>query len=348
MRLALFVSLLTLYGCQESSQLDTVLNRPYPVYTAAVSEHSTTVPQGFTGTVEARTEIAIAFQVSGRILKRYVDSGQIVSTGEALFLLDAREFEQSLEAAKAQLTAAEAELIQAESNLARDSRLIEQNSISQSIFEASLLSKRAAHARREAAQAKLRQAEIALQHTSLTATRPGILVNITGMPGQVVTSGQSLGILADTRELEIEVFLPKSAFPPTEALAHIDDVSIPLKLRETAGAANENSRTWRSRYQIESFGSKLQLGMLVKVSIMVPGSPTQVYSVPLAALDERGSDTQIWRIVDQQAYPQTVTVVGVTPIAAQIQGLDFKAGARVIALGTHLLVPGMPVKEYAQ
>lgn len=348
MRLALFLTLLTLYGCQEPSQLDTVLNRPHPVYTAAVSEHSTTVPQGITGTVEARTEVAIAFQVSGRILKRYVDSGQIVVSGEPLFLLDAREFEQSLEAAKAQLTAAEAELIHAESNLARDSRLIEQNSISQSIFEASLLSKRAAQARKEAAQARLRQAEIALQHTSLTATRPGILVNVTGMPGQVVTTGQPLGILADTRELEIEVFLPRSVFPPTEALAHIDDVHIPLKLRETAGAANEYSRTWRSRYQIESSGRELKLGMLVRVSMMVPDSPTQVYSVPLAALDERGSDTQIWQIVDQQAHPLTVAVVGVTPISAQIQGQDLKTGDRVIALGTHLLVPGMPVKEYAQ
>ena len=82
--------------------------------------------------------------------------------------------------------------------------------------------------------------------------------------------------------------------------------------------------------------------------MMVPDSPTQVYSVPLAALDERGSNTQIWQIVDQQAQPQTVAVVGVTPISAQIQGQDLKTGDRVIALGTHLLVPGIPVKEYAQ
>ncbi len=349
MRLALFLTLsAALYGCQESSQLDTGVNRPHPVYTVALSEHSPTMPQGFSGTVQARTEVPIAFQVSGRILKRHVDAGQFVEAGETLFSLDAKDFEQNLEAAKAQLAVAEAELIHAEANLARDSRLIEQNSISQRIFDASLLSKRAAQAQKEVAQAKLRQAEIALQHTSLKATRQGILADVTGMPGQVVTAGQPLGMLADTRELEVEVFLPRSVLPPTEALAHIDDVRIPLKLRETAGAANEHSRTWRVRYQIESSESDLKLGMLVRVNVTVADSPVKVFSVPLAALDERGEGTRVWKIVDRQAQPQAIVVVGVTPISAQIHGQGLKTGDRVIALGTHLLVSGMPVKEYPQ
>ncbi|MBD2860197.1 efflux RND transporter periplasmic adaptor subunit [Spongiibacter sp. KMU-158] len=322
--------------------------KPRTVYTATLSEHSLTLPQGFTGTVQARTEVAIAFQVSGRILKRHVDSGQVVEIGELLFSLDPKKFEQNLEAAKAQLTAAEAELMFAEANLTRDSTLAEQNSISRRVFEASLLSKRAAQAQKQAAQAKLRQAEIALDHTSLTATRPGIMVNVTAVPDQVVTMGQSLGILADTRELEVEVFLPRSAYPPSEALAHIDDVLIPLKLREIAGAANERSRTWRARYQVESSASELKLGSLVRVSVAIADSPTKVFSVPLTALDERGDGAQIWQIVDQQAQPQSVAVLSVTPVSAQIQGQGLKTGDRVIALGTHLLVPGMPVKEYAQ
>ena len=45
------------------------------------------------GTVRARVETPLAFQVGGRILARRVDAGQTVGAGQVLFELDPRDLQ---------------------------------------------------------------------------------------------------------------------------------------------------------------------------------------------------------------------------------------------------------------
>jgi multidrug efflux pump subunit AcrA (membrane-fusion protein) len=57
--------------------------------------------QGLSGTVRARVEAPLAFQVGGRILARRVDAGQTVRAGQVLFELDPADLEQAVRAAEA-------------------------------------------------------------------------------------------------------------------------------------------------------------------------------------------------------------------------------------------------------
>ncbi|MFZ3174208.1 MAG: biotin/lipoyl-binding protein, partial [Thiobacillus sp.] len=70
------------------------------VKTAAVASADAGV-LGLTGTVRARYETPVAFQVGGRIASRRVDAGQAVRAGQVLFELDARDLEQASQAAQA-------------------------------------------------------------------------------------------------------------------------------------------------------------------------------------------------------------------------------------------------------
>src|SRR4030066_1194544 len=99
------------------------------VKTAAVASADAGV-LGLTGTVRARYETPVAFQVGGRISARRVDAGQTVRVGQVLFELGARDLEQASQAAQADVAAAEAALATARADLGRVRQLKDQNFVS--------------------------------------------------------------------------------------------------------------------------------------------------------------------------------------------------------------------------
>ena len=75
--LSLLCSCLLLSACSEQAKQDT----PAPVSlvkTVVLAGELQSPRQGFSGTVRARSEIPIAFEVPGRISQRHVDAGQTV------------------------------------------------------------------------------------------------------------------------------------------------------------------------------------------------------------------------------------------------------------------------------
>lgn len=345
MRLILFIALLALLGgCKAPSDSKVVAPPIKSVYTVTLSEQSQILTQSFSGTVRARHEIPVAFQVGGRIQRRLVDAGRTVAPGDVLFKLDPYELEQALVAAKAMLSVATTELQVAAADVVRYRALFGKDSISQQAFERAEMAESAAKAKRESAIAQVRQAEIALQHTVLKAAKAGILLDVSGTAGQVVAIGQPIALLADMREWEIEVFLPEGFPPPPTASFHIGSRTVDLRLRETAGAADAISRTWRVRYAFEK-GLDLKLGMLVTVAMQVNLDERKTFQVPLSALDERSDGTHVWKIVDQTAQRFPVSVLSAEPHQARIHGEHLRAGDQIIALGTHLLDVGQPVRE---
>ncbi len=345
MRLILFITLLVLLGgCKAPSDAEAAAPPVKSVYTVTLSEQSQILPQSFSGTVRARHEIPVAFQVGGRIQYRLVNAGQTVVPGDVLFNLDPHELEQTLVAAKAMLSAATAELEVAAADVVRYRELFGKDSISQQAFERAEMAARAAKAKRESALAQVRQAEIALQHTVLKATVRGILIDVSGNVGQVVATGQPIALLADLSEWEIEVFLPDGLPPPPTAMAHVGNRTVGLQLREVAGAADAISRTWRVRYTLEK-SLDLKLGMLVPVVMQANLDDHTTFTVPLSALDERGDGVHVWKVVEQRAQRFPVRVLEADPRQARIHGPHLQGGDRIIALGTHLLEPDQPVRE---
>jgi hypothetical protein len=71
------------------------------------------------------------------------------------------------------------------------------------------------------------------------------------------------------------------------------------------------------------------------------------HRVPLGALDERGQAPQIWLISDGTVKPLAVEVIDLGEEYAQIKA-DINVGTLIVALGTHLLTPGMAVRELTQ
>jgi len=298
------------------------------------------------GTVTARFETPVSFQVDGRILERRVDAGDRVEPGQLLFRLDSRDYAQAVAVARADLEAARAELEADRAETRRNRDLLDREFISKQIFERVQLAEKSARERVDAAQARLEQARNRLGYTELAATLGGTLIEVTGEPGQVVSAGQPVGVIAQNGDPEVEVFLPERfGVPQSGRVVDGNTTVAKLSLREAAGAADAATRTWKARYVLTEDDVPLRLGSVVKVELAVDGDAGGMLEVPVGAINERGEGPQVWIIREGRAEPVRVVLLDMDAENARISG-DLEIGSQVISLGTHLLQSGMPVRAF--
>ncbi|NMH16413.1 biotin/lipoyl-binding protein [Tepidiphilus sp. B18-69] len=111
-----------LAGCGRQETPAQQQEQPVVVRTAPVRA-AEPAPLVLSGTVRARHETPLAFQVGGRIVARLVDAGASVQTGQVLARLDPKDVLARLEAAQAEVRAAQAQWRLAQNELARTERL---------------------------------------------------------------------------------------------------------------------------------------------------------------------------------------------------------------------------------
>lgn len=319
--------------------------RPVVVRTAMVRA-ADPVPLVLSGTVQARYESPLAFQVGGRIVARLVDAGATVRAGQALARLDPKDVLAQFEAAQAAVRAAQAQWRLAQNELARTERLAAQRFVGEQALDRARTQLEAARSQLEAAQAQERQARHALEYTELRAPADGVLVEWSAEPGQVVAAGQPVALLAQKGEREVEVALPErfGRQPPPRGEALLPDGSaVPLELREVSGAADAVSRTFRARYRLLATEPP-PLGSVVQVRLPLP--PVEGWEVPVGAIDERGGGARVWRVRQGRLEAVPVDVLALENATARVRG-PLEAGDRVVAFGTHVLREGMRVEERA-
>jgi RND family efflux transporter MFP subunit len=307
---------------------------------------------GLSGTVRAKVEAPLAFQVPGKIAARLANAGDAVRAGQLLLRLDERDLREAQQAAAADLAAAEAALATARADLDRIRELRRQGFVSAQALERAELLKREAEARKDASAARLVQAQNALGYAQLRSPAAGVLLDVIGEPGQVVAAGQPVAVLAQGDAREVELFLPENLTPPERGEALLPDgKALPIVLREVAGNVEPVGRTRRARYTVTEGAAALVPGAVVRTQFVIatPAGPGAAHSVPrlevpIGALDERGSGARVWRVADGRVTPVNVTVIGVDGERAQISAA-LPAGTRIVALGTHLLREGMAVRE---
>ena len=346
--LTLFISLLILSGCQQSSEPPPEARAPIPwVKTVELKDAGPTTHR-FSGTLRGRHEVPQAFQIAGRIQHRYIDAGQRVEKGDLLFKLDTRDLVATAEGAAADLKRAEAALAITTNELQRQQQLVGRQFVSEQTLQRLELAEREARSQVQTASARNQQAQNALGYAELKAAHAGVVTEVIVEPGQVVGVGQTLAVLAEDQSLEVEVFLPEGSNPPRRGYVPLPTgEQLAVSLREIAGAADPASRSWRARYSLEGpYPSSLTLGSVVSVRLAQKQTAPS-HRVPLGALDERGQTPQVWLVSDGTVKPLAVEVIDLGEEYAQIKA-DINAGTPIVALGTHLLTPGMAVRELAQ
>ncbi len=321
-----------------------------PVRTTTVVGAQPAQPLTFSGRIEAKDSVDLAFRIGGRLQERLVGVGAAVKEGDVLARLEPETELNELRSARAALSAAQGVLREAEGRFERQSHLYERGVTSRAEFEAAEQGRKAAASQVEAAAAKVRIAEDVVGFTVLKADAPGVVTAIGAEPGEIVAAGRMVVRLArrDGRDAVFDV-----SSQALDQLAPADRVTVQAvwesglraagRVREVSPEADPVTRLFRIRVGLIDPPPALALGSAVQGQF-TPRAGDGV-SLPAAALVQNAPQPSVW-IVDPATGKlalRSVTVERVDPASA-IVSAGLKPGEVVVTAGANGLKAGQQVR----
>lgn len=177
------------------------------------------------GQTEGSKEVEVRVRAAGILTKQLYSEGDTVKAGATLFTIDRVPYENALAQARAALALDKANLEKAQREAARLKPLVEQKAISQKEYDDASTALQTSEASAMANAARVRDAELNLSYTSVTAPITGVTGRSLRSEGSLVTPSNDSGLLT-TMSVNNPIWV-RFSFSESEA----------LKLRKAAGKA---------------------------------------------------------------------------------------------------------------
>ena len=351
-------------GC--SSNANTPPPAPAAVPAKVVEVQPRTVPivvEGV-GQVEGSKEVEVRARVAGTLKSTNYKEGDVVKPGATLFQIDREPYEIALAQSRSLLAQETARNEQQKREAARLKDLVGQRAISQKEFDDATSNAKLSDAALEAAKARLREAELNLSYTTVTAPVGGVtgraqhsdgsLISTTGPDGLLTTLSQmdpvwvrfSLsesdlgklpgGRLAKDKSPEIRLVMPDGSTYPTRG-----------RLNFTASQIDPKLATLQLRAEFPNAGAGLLPGQFVRVQV-VAGTRDNVFLVPQVAVTQTETGYLVF-VLDAQSKAQIRQVKVGDWVGKDWTVLDgLKAGDKVVVDNLMKLRPGSAVQPVAE
>ena len=340
--LVLAAALSLLAGCGN----DTAKEPPPPVVRTMSVDAAGATTADYSGTVRARYETKLAFQVGGQVLSRNVSMGAHVHAGDVLMVINARDVQQQANATSAGVASARAQLDLARANRARYEELYAAQAVSAAMLDQYRTNENAAEAAYRQALAQNAQSSNALGYTNLIAGADGVISGILAEEGQVVAAGQTVLTLTQEGEREIEIAVPESRLSeivvgmPAAVSLWATGAMLSGYVREISPVPDAASRTYTARIALTNAPDDLPLGMTARVHLTEKAAAGAV--IPLSALYQTGEQAGVYVVEDGVVHLQPVTVTAFYANDAVVEGLA--QGAVIVTAGVHQLREGEKVR----
>lgn len=190
--------------------------------------------------IEAHS-VMLASKVSGYVVDVKVKEGQKVKAGEVLVQIDPRDYQNTVNQMKAELSSLEARRSDAEKNFSRLSTLYSTGAVSKQQYETATASYSEVKAKYHSVSAQVSQAELNLENTQIKAPRDGFIAKKAVEKGQLSAVGVPLigfigaderWITANFKETDIENIKPgHAAYIDVDAISgksfhgHVESIS---------------------------------------------------------------------------------------------------------------------------
>jgi RND family efflux transporter MFP subunit len=145
----------------------------------------------YTGQFAAVDYVELRARVSGYLQAIHFEDGQLVNKGDLLFVIDPRPYEIQRASAKAQVDQANASIELASREVSRAEVLRQKDFVAQSTYDQRLQQLRSGTASLEAARAAVRDAELNLEFSRITAPLSGRISRHEVSIGNLVSGGSS-------------------------------------------------------------------------------------------------------------------------------------------------------------
>jgi membrane fusion protein (multidrug efflux system) len=335
---------------------------------AAVSVHMLTVeprkvPIRFdiVGQIEGSKQVEVRARVPGILQKQLYNEGDSVKEGALLFEIDRATYEVALAQARAQLAQATAQVDQARREEGRLKPLLQDRAVSGKEYDDATSSRQLAEAAIQQANASIRQAELNLSYTRVTAPVAGITGRAEHSIGTLITidaNGSLLTTINQVSTVWVRFSLAQTDLaklpggylnrttPVVLELLLPDGSPYPLKGRLNFAATSIDTRLGTQQLRAEFDNPRQQLlpGQFVTVRITA-GERDKVFLVPQAAVVQTEKGNLVF-VVDADGKAQTRPVTTGDWIGKDwtiLAGLN--AGDKVVVDNLLKVQPGAPVTE---
>lgn len=321
----------------------------------------------YVGQTEARANVDVRARVEGFIQSIDFREGSVVHQGDILFRIEKEPIEQQLYHARATLAEAQAALSKAQADITRYTPLVEKRAIPRQDLENAQAAEMQARAMVEASQADVRQAEIDLSYTDVTAPVTGMIGAKQADVGSLV-GGFNASLLATISPLnpiwfnanisevdyleatrwitlkEVERWSKAEHGERAVRLVLADGTEHP----ETGyfifldRAVDPKTGTLRLRAQFPNPNERLRPGMFGRIRVLL-NNQTNVVLVPQRAVQEIQGSFNVFKLDsgDKAVFTPVKPGKRVGPLWIVEEGLE--SGDRIITEGLLKVRDGAPV-----
>lgn len=206
-------SILFISSCgsnEKQEEQDTKVDLP----TMVVESSTQSMFAEYPASIESATHIQIRPQVSGILTQIFVDEGQFVSKGQALFKIDDRLYVEQFNQAQANLASFHAALENAELEVEKKTRLVETGVLTEHQLKIARSNRAIAKANVQQGLAALQTAKINVEFTTIRASSQGYIGRIEKKQGSIVSPSDeaALANLSDIAKLRVYFSLSERDF----------------------------------------------------------------------------------------------------------------------------------------
>ncbi|MFB0770102.1 efflux RND transporter periplasmic adaptor subunit [Aeromonas salmonicida] len=355
-----------LAGCGDKPASSAQVRPPVPVVVAEARLTDVPLTTEMVGETAGYREIEVRSRVNGILLERTYVEGQPVTAGQELFLIDPAPYKVALEQAKGALAQEQARFNKARADRDRIIPLFKRQVVSRKDYDDTIANYEAAIASRQAAQAKVKEAELNLSYTQVTAPIDGMASKSSQSEGSLISTNANSSLLttitqynplyvnfsySEQDRLNFETSVRKGlieAKDTTNWRTHIrlaDGSVYPRagKLNFSDNRVDPQTGTIRARAIFDNKEGVLLPGQFVRLTIDL-GIRKNAIVVPARAIVQSQADRMVMVVDgDDKVVPRPVRLGPAIAEGVLIEsGLD--AGERYIVEGLMKARPGSIVK----
>lgn len=206
-----FAALPLVAGCARQAEEKKTGPAPANITVVAASGQTMPVVEHSVGEVDSLAAPLVAAEVAGRVEKVLVEIGDTVKAGQALAIIDTRDYAASRQGAQADVSRLEALVANQVRTVERDRGLIRKNFISSARLEESESQLAALQAQLAAARAQSEHSGHNLARTRVVAPLAGRVDSRAVSAGDYVSVGKAMFQIAASDKLRVRLPFPESA-----------------------------------------------------------------------------------------------------------------------------------------
>jgi RND family efflux transporter MFP subunit len=282
------------------------------------------------GSLEPEQTATVRSEVSGSVLRTFVDAGERVRRGQLLANLDDRAIEEGFLSSRSAVRSAESALTLARRNLQRTERLTQAGALPERDLENAQLDVTNAEGALADARARLAAAQEQLGDTRVRAPFDGIVSERQADAGDVVQLGAALFSIVDPRRLRLEASVPADQIGRLRQGTEVEFTVTGLDRRITGGIERINPVVDSTTRQIRIYVSIPNLDQALVAGLFAEGrvatDTKRAVAVPVAAVDSRGNTPTV-HVIRRGRVAEIEVSPGVRDEAAEL--VEIQSGVAV-------------------